>query len=137
MLTMDQPEIGGVSPLFIVKDVPATLAFYRDLLGFEITFQGPEPDDIFFGIVQRDRAMIMFKDIEVEPIPNYTRDIGKGHAPWDAYVYVPDPDALADEFASRGVEFFKPLKDTHDGLRGLEVQDVDGYILFFGRPRNG
>ena len=46
-------EIGGASPLFIVRNVPATLAFYRDMLGFEITFQGPEEDDIFFGIVQR------------------------------------------------------------------------------------
>lgn len=43
----------------------------------------------------------MLKDIGVEPIPNYTRDIRKGHAPWDAHVHVPDPDALAAEFQSR------------------------------------
>src|ERR1043166_5048542 len=54
-------EVGGVSPFFIVRNVPATLAFYRDRLGFEITFQGPFEDDIFFGIVQRGRSMIMFK----------------------------------------------------------------------------
>ena len=28
----------------------------------------------------------------------------------------------------------EPLKDTHDGLRGFEICDPDGYILFFGRP---
>ena len=28
-----------------------------------------------------------------------------------------------------------PLKDTHDGLRGFEVKDADGYLLFFGRPQ--
>jgi catechol 2,3-dioxygenase-like lactoylglutathione lyase family enzyme len=28
------------------------------------------------------------------------------------------------------------FKDTHDGLRGFEVFDPDGYVLFFGRPRN-
>ena len=131
---MEQTEIGGVSPLLIVRNVPAALAFYRDLLGFEITFQGPEPDDIFFGIVQRGRAMIMFKDISVEPMPNHTRDIGKGDTRWDAYVYVPDPDALAAEFASRNVEFFEPLKNNHDDLRGFEIKDADGYVLFFGRP---
>ena len=131
---MADPEVGGVSPLFIVKNVPATLAFYRDRLGFEITFQGPEPDDIFFGIVQRGRAMIMFKDVGVEPVPNYTRDIGHGIARWDAYIHVPDPDALAAEFASRNVEFFEPLQDTDDGLRGFEIKDADGYVLFFGRP---
>ena len=128
-------EIGGVSPLFIVRDVPATLAFYRDRLGFEVTFEGPEPDDIFFGIVQRGRAMIMFKDIGVEPVPNHTRDIGKGDARWDAYIYVADPDRLAAEFASRNIEFLEPLKDAHDDLRGFELKDVDGHVLFFGRPK--
>jgi catechol 2,3-dioxygenase-like lactoylglutathione lyase family enzyme len=134
---MDKPEIGGASPLFIVRNIPETLAFYRNNLGFEITFQGPEPDDIFFGIVQRGRAMIMFKDVDIEPVPNHTRDIGHGIARWDAYVYVPDPDALAEEFAIRGVEFCEALTDTTDDLRGFEVQDVNGYVLFFGRPRDG
>src|SRR5262245_27541833 len=131
---MARAEISGVSPLFIVKDVPTTLAFYRDRLGFEITFQGP-PDDVFFGIVRRGGAMIMFKAVGVEPVPNYTRDVKQGIARWDAYVDVPDPDALAAEFASRDVEFFEPLKDTDDGLRGFELADSDGYVLFFGRAR--
>ena len=131
---MTETEIGGVAPLFIVRDVPAALAFYRDRLGFEIMFQGPAPEDIFFGIVQRGRAMIMFKEVGLDPVPNYTRDIGQGIAAWDAYLYVPDPDALAAEFASRNVEFFKPLRDTSDDLRGFEIEDADGYVLFFGRP---
>lgn len=131
---MTQPEIGGAAPFFIVRDVPAALAFYRDRLGFAITFQGPEPDDIFFGIVERGRAMIMMKAIGVEPIPNHTRDIKQGIARWDAYLYVPDPDALAAEFTSRGVTFLTPLGDNSDNLRGFEVQDIDGYVLYFGRP---
>lgn len=133
-LTKTAPDVGGVSPLFIVTNVPATLDFYRDKLGFDITFQGPEPEDVFFGIVQRGPAMFMFKDVDVDPMPNYKRDVGHGIAKWDAYVYVSDPDALAEEFASRGVDFFEPLTDTTDGLRGFEVEDVNGYILFFGRP---
>src|SRR5213592_3664646 len=133
---MSKTEITGIAPFFIVKNVPVAMSFYRDRLGFDITFQGPGDDDIFFGIVQRDAAMIMLKDIGVDPVPNYTRDIKKGIARWDAYLYVPDPDALAAEFSSRNVEFFAPLKDTHDGLRGFELKDCDGYILFFGRPRS-
>ena len=132
---MTQAEISAISPFFIVSHVPTSLAFYRDRLGFEITFQGPEPDDIFFGIVRRGGAQILLKDIGVPPMPNHTRDVKKGIARWDAFVYVPDPDALAHEFASRNVEFFVPLKDTHDGLRGFELKDVDGYVLFFGRTR--
>ena len=67
-------------------------------------------------------------------MPNYTRDIGQGIASWDAYVYVPDVDALAAEFAANGVEFFGPLRDNSDNLRGFEIEDTDGYILYFGRP---
>jgi catechol 2,3-dioxygenase-like lactoylglutathione lyase family enzyme len=133
---VSRPAVGGVAPLFIVRNVPATLAFYRDRLGFEVTFQGPEPDDIFFGIVERGGAMILFKDVGIDPVPNYTRDIGQGIARWDAYVDVPDPDALAAELSARGVGFFAPLADTDDGLRGFEIEDANGYVLFFGRPRS-
>jgi len=132
---MTQAEIAGISPFFIVNHVPTALSFYRDQLGFEITFQGPAPDDIFFGIVRRGGAQILLKAIGVTPLPNYKRDVKKGIARWDAFVIVPDPDALAAEFAARNVEFSEPLKDTHDGLRGFEVKDADGYVLFFGRPR--
>lgn len=132
---MNKPDICGIAPFFIVKDVPAALAFYRDRLGFDITFQGPSGDDIFFGIVQRGAGMIMLKAVGVDPVPNYTRDIKQGIARWDAYLYVPDPDALAAEFASRDVEFFTPLQNNSDDLRGFEIKDADGYVLFFGRPR--
>lgn len=133
---MTPAEIAGISPFFIVSHVPSALAFYRDRLGFAVTFEGPEPDDIFFGIVRRGGAQILLKDVGVPPVPNLTRDVKQGFARWDAFVAVPDPDALAAEFASRGVEFFEPLKDTDDGLRGFEVRDADGYVLFFGRPRS-
>lgn len=134
---MQKPEISGIAPFFIVRNVPAALAFYRDRLGFDITFQGPTDDDIFFGIVQRGAATIILKDIGVEPVPNCTRDIKQGIARWDAYLHVPDPDALAAEFSARKVEFFRRIEDGEggdDNLRGFEIRDADGYVLFFGRP---
>jgi len=134
-IRMTGGEIAGIAPLLVVRHVPTALAFYRDQLGFAVTFSGPTPDDVFFGIVQRGGAMLMLKDIGVEPLPNYTRDIGKGWAPWDAYLHVPDPDALCAEFVGRGVTLWRPLGDNDDGLRGFEVQDADGYVLYFGRPR--
>ena len=136
---MTKTEISGIAPFFIVRNVPVALSFYRDRLGFDITFQGPSDDDIFFGIVKRGAAMIILKAIGVDPVPNYTRDIKQGIARWDAYLYVPDPDVLAAEFLSRNVEFFKSIKDSEegdDGLRGFEVKDADGYLLFFGRTRD-
>jgi catechol 2,3-dioxygenase-like lactoylglutathione lyase family enzyme len=128
---MTRAEISGISPFFIVSDAPSALAFYRDRLGFEIAFQEPA-DEPFFGIVRRGSAMIMLKDVGVDPLPNHRREPA---ARWDAYLHVPDPDALAAELATRNVEFSEPLKDTHDGLRGFELRDADGYVLFFGRPR--
>ena len=37
---MTKPEISAIAPLFIVKHVPAALAFYRDRFGFDITSAG-------------------------------------------------------------------------------------------------
>jgi catechol 2,3-dioxygenase-like lactoylglutathione lyase family enzyme len=129
---MTRPEIGHISPSFIVTDVAQTIAFYRDKLGFETRFQEPDPDP-FFAIVGRDGAQIFIKSENgVSPQPNPSRH---PHLRLDAFVYVEDPDALAAEFADRAVAFSKPLEDTHDGLRGFEICDPDGYTLFFGRPR--
>ena len=33
-----------------------------------------------------------------------------------------------------GVTLRQPIGDDEDGLRGFEVVDADGYVLFFGRP---
>lgn len=138
---MTRPTISGISPFFIVADVPAALSFYRDVLGFDVVFRGPTPEDEFFGIVRRDGAMIMLKalgvisdgkEVTVEPLPNYGREPAFS---WDAYLEVPDPDALSAEFASRGVPFSAPLTDRDDGLRGFEITDLDGYGLFFGHLR--
>jgi catechol 2,3-dioxygenase-like lactoylglutathione lyase family enzyme len=128
---MARSGILGISPFFIVSDVATALSFYRDVLDFEVTFQEPAGDP-FFAIVSRDGAMIMVKAVGIEPLPNCER---QPEARWDAYVHVPDPDSLAAEFASRGVSFSVPLRDTHEGLRGFELRDADGYVLFFGRPR--
>ena len=72
------------------------------------------------------------KEVVVEPVPNYNR---KPAFSWDAYLEVTNPDALAAEFASRGVRFSVPLSDDDDGLRGFVIEDIDGYGLFFGHSR--
>lgn len=119
--------------MFIVADMRATLDFYCDRLGFELTYAGEDPADPYFTIVQRDNAMIMFKHVDVAPLSNPARD---RQARWDAYVHVPDPDALAAEWDSRGVSFRTPLGDNSDDLRGFEVEDVNGYVFFYGRPNS-
>ena len=78
---MTQAEISGISPFFIVSDAASALSFYRDRLGFEVTFREPD-DEPFFGIVCRGGAMIMLKDVGVDPLPNHKREPA---ARWDAY----------------------------------------------------
>jgi catechol 2,3-dioxygenase-like lactoylglutathione lyase family enzyme len=130
---MTQPTTAAISPFFIVSDVEQTIAFYRDKLGFETRFQQPERNP-FFAILGRDGAQIFVKsEKDLAPLPNSKRHPDMR---WDAYVYAADPDALAVDFANRAAAFSVPLQDTHDGLRGFEIYDPDGYVLFFGRPRS-
>ena len=129
---MTRPITQAISPSFIVSDVAQTIAFYRDKLGFETRFLAPDQNP-FFAIIGRDGAQIFIKsERDVSPVPNHTRH---PHLRLDAFVYASDPDALAADFAEHGAEFSVPLEDTHDGLRGFEIRDPDGYVLFFGRPR--
>jgi hypothetical protein len=128
---MSAAEISSATPFFIVRDARVSMDFYTSKLGFEITYQQPA-ESPFFGIVARGGAMLMLKSVGVAPLPNSERN---SMARWDAYFYVPDPDSLAAEFTSRQVKFSVPLTDTHDELRGFEIKDADGYVLFFGRPK--
>ncbi len=132
MTVTAEQALGPISPFFIVRDVPQAIRFYEERLGFEVRFS--EPDGApFFAIVGRNAVQILLKAVsdEIDPQPNHTRH---DWAPWDAYVFVRDPDALATEFTSRGVEFHKEVVNRGDGLRGFEVCDNDGYVLFFGCP---
>ena len=129
---MTRPAIQAISPFFIVSDVDQSIAFYGEKLGFETRLREPDPDP-FFAILGRDGAQLFVKsDRDVAPLPNCKRH---PFMRWDAFVYVPDPDALAADFAGHGAAFSVPLEDTHDGLRGFEIRDPDGYVLFFGRPK--
>jgi hypothetical protein len=78
-------------------------------------------------------AQFLLKSVgDVDAVPNRAHHTD---ARWDAFVHVPDPDALAAELAGRDVAFAAPLADTGDGLREFEVADRDGHVHFFGRPR--
>jgi hypothetical protein len=76
---MTTPDLPAIAPFFIVKNVPAALSSYRDCLGFDVTFQGRHPDDIFFGMVQRGAAVIL-KDVGVDPLPHHNGGVQKGLA---------------------------------------------------------
>jgi catechol 2,3-dioxygenase-like lactoylglutathione lyase family enzyme len=126
-------NLSFISPFFIVSNLKNSVAFYVDKLGFEVWYTGPDTGP-FFAMVGRGPVSIMLKVInnDIQSIPNPTRH---EWAAWDAYVAVEDPDKLFEEFCSTGVVFRKPIHDNGDGLRGFEVADADGYVLFFGQPK--
>lgn len=125
--------IDRIMPLFIVADLNRAVAFYCEKLGFELTMSLPE-DDPFFAIIGRDGVGIMLKHIsdDIAPQPNPKRH---PWAKWDAFISASDPEALASECNDRGLRL--EVQDTDDGLRGFEVEDADGYVLFFGHPQQG
>jgi catechol 2,3-dioxygenase-like lactoylglutathione lyase family enzyme len=125
-------QLDFITPFFIVTDIKTSVSFYVDKLGFKIRHIGPD-DDPFWAIVGRDNISIMLKAIasDIGPVPNHTRH---EWAPWDAYISTNEPDSLFEEYRSGGVVFRKPIHNNSDDLRGFEIEDADGYVLFFGRP---
>ena len=127
-------NLTSIRPSFIVKDLQTSITYYRERLGFQLDFQGPD-DGPFWAGVSRDGVGIMLKAVapNVLPHPNHTRH---EWAPPDAHIYSMDPDALFDEFSRRGASFVKKLSFIEEGLWGFAITDADGYLLVFYQLRN-
>jgi hypothetical protein len=125
-------NLNSIFPFFIVESLKTSVSFYVDKLRFEIRYIGPD-ENPYWAIVGRDNISIMLKEIapDIKPVPNHTRH---EWAPWDAYISAAEPDTLFEEYRSNGVAFEKPIHDNSDNIRGFEIKDADGYVLFFGHP---
>ncbi len=115
-----------IAPLFFTMDVPATLAYYKEKLGFECL--GTWYDPPVYAIVARDGQVIHFRCAEPPKAnPNkYPNEL------LDAYLIVDDADALYAEYAARGVEFTRGVADMPWHSREFVVKDCDGRLLAFG-----
>ena len=118
--------IRQIAPLFFTLDIPATLAFYKDKLGFECL--GTWQDPPVYAILARDHQPIHFRCAEP---PKANPDKYQDEL-LDAYVFVEDADALYAEYAARGVEFTRGLGNMPWGSREFVVKDCDGRLLAFG-----
>ncbi|MDX1981917.1 MAG: VOC family protein [Bryobacteraceae bacterium] len=115
-----------IAPLFFTMNIPATLAYYTEKLGFECV--GTWHDPPVYAIVARDRQEIHFR-CAGPPAANpekYQEEL------LDAYVFVEDADALYAEYAARGVEFTRGLANMPWRSREFVVKDCDGRLLAFG-----
>jgi uncharacterized glyoxalase superfamily protein PhnB len=126
--------IGQIAPVFFSMDIPRTVAWYGEMLGFAClgtwSGEGPgsEKEPPVYAIVARDGRAIHFRCAE-PPTPNpdkYAEEL------LDAYLFVDDADALYAEYADRGVEFTRGLANMPWGSREFVVKDCDGRLLAFG-----
>jgi uncharacterized glyoxalase superfamily protein PhnB len=118
--------IRQIAPQFFTMNIPGTLAYYRDKLGFQClgTWQNPP----VYAIVARDQHAIHFRCAE-PPTANPNKYSGEL---LDAYLFVEDADSLYAEYAARGVEFTRGLANTPWNSREFVVKDCDGRLLAFG-----
>jgi uncharacterized glyoxalase superfamily protein PhnB len=118
--------IRQIAPQFFSTDIPGTLAYYKDKLGFECL--GTWQDPPVYAIVARDQQRIHFRCAEP---PRANPDKYEDEL-LDAYLLVKEVDALHAEYAAKGVEFTRELGNTPWGSREFVVKDCDGRLLVFG-----
>jgi len=118
--------IRQIVPLFFTLDIPATVAYYQEKLGFTLlsTWQNPP----VYAIMARDQHAIHFR-CATPPKGNpdkYADEL------LDAYIHVEDADKLYREYDARGVEFTRGLANMPWNSREFVVKDCDGRLLAFG-----
>ena len=118
--------IRQIAPVFFTMNIPRTLAYYKDKLGFECL--GAWQDPPVYAIVARDQHALHFRCAE-PPKANpdkYADEL------LDAYFQVEDADALYAEYVANGVEFTREPADMPWHSREFVVKDCDGRLLAFG-----
>jgi len=118
--------IRQIAPQFFTVDIPGTLAYYKNMLGFECL--GTWQDPPVYAIVARDQHAIHFR-CAAPPLANpdkYSDEL------LDAYLFVEDADALYAEYSAKGAEFKRGLANMPWHSLEFVVKDCDGRLLAFG-----
>jgi len=120
-------RLTGIAPQFLVYDLAAAVAYYRDRLGFGVDFCY----DSFYAGVSRDGFAIHLK---CAPKTVSDRAHRRQHEHLDAYIGVSGVAALEEELRSRGARITKSLEARPWSCLDFYVEDPDGYILCFSEP---
>ena len=112
--------------------MPASLRFYRDLLGFQVVQQSKPDDHCGWAWLRRDGTEIMlntayedeFRPKEPDP------DRVKAHGDTTLYFGCPDVDAAYEYLQSKGIPSSEP-KNAPYGMRQLYLKDPDGFGICF------
>ena len=128
--------IESLSPMLAVQDVAGTANYFRDCLGFKISFIAESDSLATYAAVHRDGFEIHF----LEDPHRDANEVRSG-----INVVVRDVDEFFEEiknanaFASgfpRHLDAIRehPPEDKEYGMRDLIFVDPNGYILVFGQP---
>ena len=125
-------ELDGLCPLLQVFDMSRSLAFYRDLLGFEVVMTSRPDRDLDWVLLRRGDAHLMlntaFETDERPPEPDPTRVAA--HRDTGLFFACPDVDAAYAYFRAHGVDADPPAVQDY-GMRQVYLVDPDGYNLCF------
>jgi catechol 2,3-dioxygenase-like lactoylglutathione lyase family enzyme len=126
----------GLVPELLVENIAASLAFWRDLLGFAIAYQRPE--QLFAYLERPEGAQIMLcQRSGVWETAALERPFGRG-AMFQINVDAIEP--VLSSLASAGWalhagprEVWRRLGDREGGQREIFVQDPDGYLVMLAQ----
>ncbi len=100
---------GHSSPVFPVPDVIETANYYKDYLGFVITFTYGNPP--YYSVVKRDDIGIHFTKVENRSI---------GIQPNQLFIFVYDVDVVYHEFKQKGIVNMQEPANRDYGMRDFE-----------------
>ena len=128
-------DVRGVTPLLLVYDIPTSVRFYRDVLGFEVVSTSPilGEDKFHWALLRLGNAGVMLNDTyetddDRPPEPDRARTAA--HEDTCLYFGCPDVDAAYEELHSKGVKVKQPLVTPY-GMKQMYLHDPDGYALCF------
>jgi catechol 2,3-dioxygenase-like lactoylglutathione lyase family enzyme len=104
-----------------VRDIPQSLAYYRDKLGFETAFEYGTPT-YYVGLCSGGVKLHLVE------AGHTLRQPGHGAVT----IFVDDVDGLHADLQKRGAKILKAPANYDYGLRDFDVADLDGNMLFFG-----
>ena len=128
-------DIRGLAPLLQVFDMPASIHFYRDILGFEVVNTSGPGTDVGWALLRLNCVELMintaYESDERPPVPDANRV--SAHADTGLYFGCPDVEQAYVQLRIEGLDVKEPVIRTY-GMKQLNVTDPDGYNLCFQWP---
>ncbi len=118
----------SISPNIFVRDIKATIAYYRHL-GFEQSMTVPEEGDLVWAMMTCGKVNFMFQSFESlgEELPDISRQDGGSLL---LYIQVEEIRLLYENIKDK-VNIIKELEKTFYGATEFSILDLNGYILTF------